>query len=235
METTERAVISQSLLSSRLARAGLLIVLLILGGSGSARSDGSPAPSKPSSIQLRLQAAIAHFNAERFEEARSVFLEIYHEKQDPRLLFNLGSCYRRLNQIDKAIEYYEQFVQAVPQSPLVPEARAYLAELRAKQDANRTAADKEQNEIKLRIAEERAREAENVAKASEEARKKAEVELLQKAQESSKPIYRRAWFWGLIGGIAAAGIATGVGLGIWQRNKYPPEPMTDLPGQPVRF
>lgn len=221
--------------SRRLALQACLLALLALGGASSARAaDGPPAPELMT-IQARLQVAIAHFNAERFDEARAVFLEVYQQKQDARLLFNLGSCYRRLNQYEKAIEYYAHFVQAVPQSPLIPEAKAYLAELRAKQDASRTAADKEQNELKLRIAEERAREAESTAKAHEEARKKAELDLVQKTREVDKPLYKRAWFWGLLGGLAAAGIATGIGVGIWQKNKYPPEPGSDLPGQPVRF
>lgn len=229
-------MISPFLRSSRLAFSSCLVALLLLGsaGTGTALAAEAPPSQRPTAIQVRLQAALEHFNAERFDEARAVFLDIYQQKQDPRLLFNLGSCYRRLNQIDKSIQYYEHFVQAVPASPLVPEAKAYLAELRAKQDASRSAADKEQNELKLRIAEERAREAESVAKAHEEARKKAEIELVRQTQER-RPIYKRAWFWGVLGGAAAAAIATGVGIGIWQRQKYPPEPGSDLPGQPVRF
>jgi tetratricopeptide (TPR) repeat protein len=191
-----------------------------------------------SSVQIseKLKIAIQNFNSEHFEEARLSFLEIYQIKQDPRLLFNLGSCYRRLDQLDKAIEYYDQFIQSVPNSPLMPEAKAYLAELRAKKDANRSAEDKEQNELKLRIAEQRALEAENIAKANEEARKLAETELLRQAnKEKAKPIYKRAWFWGVIGGVAAAIVATGLGVGLYERSKYPPEPSSDLPPQAVRF
>lgn len=222
-----------SRLSISLALAAILLCLPTRGHS--AEAQPAPAPS-PLSLNEKLKRAIADFNAERFEEARAWFLEVYQSKPDPRLLFNLGSCYRRLNQLNKAIEYYEIFVQSVPQSPLAPEARAYIAEMRAKLDVNKYALDKEQSELRLHIAEQRAREAENIAKANLEARRQTEAEILKQSQrEPPRPIYKRAWFWGVIGAAGVAAIGTGLAIGLWQRSQIPPEPDSDLGAQGLRF
>lgn len=212
-----------------------LLVLLVLPGAARAEAPAPLSGKAVTALNNRLRQAIDSFNAERFEEARLGFLEVYQRRQDPRLLFNLGSCYRRLNQVETATEYYEQFVKSVPDSPLIPEARAYIVELHARLDADKSAADRQQNEIKLRIAEQRAKEAENIARANEEARKRAEAELVKQSQKETRPVYKRAWFWVVVGGVAAAAIATGVGVGLYEKNKNPPEPGSDLGPQPVRF
>ena len=42
------------------------------------------------------------------------------------------------------------------------------------------------------------------------------------AKTGSPPIYEKAWFWGLIGGVVAAGTATGLIVGLWPDEKHAP-------------
>ena len=55
--------------------------------------------------------------------------------------------------------------------------------------------------------------------------------LLLVAKQKEKPIYKKAWFWGVIGGLAAAGAVTaGVVIAVQQR-----EPSADLGVRVVEF
>lgn len=44
-----------------------------------------------------------------------------------------------------------------------------------------------------------------------------------KTPPSNKPFYKQAWFWGVVGGVAAVGIITGVAVGAGQANAKPAE------------
>jgi len=44
-----------------------------------------------------------------------------------------------------------------------------------------------------------------------------------KAAPAHKPFYKQAWFWGVVGGVAAVGIITGVAAGAGQANALPSE------------
>ena len=82
-----------------------------------------------------------------------------------------------------------------------------------------------------RLAKKRAEEAEALAIAREAERKKAEDALLLASKAKEPPVYKKAWFWGVIGGVVAAGaITAGVVIGIQQR-----EPASDLGVRVVDF
>jgi cytochrome c-type biogenesis protein CcmH/NrfG len=101
--------------------------------------------------------------------------------------------------------------------------------MRARIDAEKLSTERESLE---RLAKQRADEADAMAKLREEDRKKAEAALLlASTQQNKKPVYKRAWFWVVIGGVVVAG-AVGVGLAVALQSK---DPASDLGTRMVTF
>lgn len=76
-----------------------------------------------------------------YASAIEAFQAAHAIRPQPRLLFNIAQCYRKLDALDDSIGYFEKYLQADPDtSPEVrAEVQAYLSELRAKQHARAVA------------------------------------------------------------------------------------------------
>ena len=188
-----------------------------------ATSSTSPAAAKgKDSRGLReiLDSATRHFQVGNYEQAIVEFQEAYQKRQLPTLLFNIAQAHRKSGHWAEALSLYERFLKDDPKSSLSPEAEAHAAAMRARLDAVRATAEREAAE---RLAQRRTEEAEAMSKAHEA--------LLVAAKQKEKPVYKKAWFWGVIGGAVAAGaITTGLVIGLRQR-----EPSADLGVRVVEF
>lgn len=180
------------------------------------------------SLREILDSATRYFQVGNYDQAIVEFQAAYQKKQLPTLLFNIAQAHRKSGHFAEALSLYERFLKDDPKSSLIPEAEAHAAAMRARLDAVRASAEREAAE---RLAQRRADEAEAMSKAHEAERQKADEALLVAAKQKEKPVYKKAWFWGLIGGIAAAGaITTGLVIGLRQR-----EPSSDLGVRVVEF
>ena len=198
-----------------------------------ATSSTSPAPAAAIGKDSRglreiLDSATRHFQAGNYEQAIVEFQEAYQKRQLPTLLFNIAQAHRKSGHWAEALSLYERFLKDDPKSSLSPEAEAHAAAMRARLDAVRATAEREAAE---RLAQRRTEEAEAMSKAHEAERQKADEALLVAAKQKEKPVYQKAWFWGVIGGVVAAGaITTGLVIGLRQR-----EPSADLGVRVVEF
>lgn len=182
-------------------------------------------------------AALVARGTERFrrgdyDEAIADFYAAYEQQQVPMLLFNIAQAHRKAGRGPDAMTIFEQFKQVDPKSPLLPEVDAYIAELKAKQEAKQAAAERDRTELLARLAEQRAREATALAKALEEERLRSDPNLRSSALQPP-PVYKKKWFWGLTAGGAAAAILGATLIGIFARP--PALPTTDLPSRRVLF
>ena len=101
--------------------------------------------------------------------------------------------------------------------------------MRAQIDAAKSSAEREAAE---RLAKQRVDEAEALARARESERQKAEAALLLASKKiEGKPVYKKAWFWVVIGGVVAAGVATTVAVVLTR----PQDPPSDLGVRVVQF
>jgi tetratricopeptide (TPR) repeat protein len=221
------------------ASALVLLGALILGAGDGERaasaqgqapaSPGAAASSDKRTTRELIDSATKHFQAGEYDAAISDFYAAYQKKPLPALLFNIAQAHRKAEHWQEALTLYERFMKDDPKSQLVPEAEAHSAAMRAKIDAQKASAEREAAE---RLAKQRAEEAEALAVAREAERKKAEAALLLAAsRKSEKPIYKRGWFWGVIGGVVAAGAIT-AGVVIAVKLK---EPASELGSRDVQF
>jgi tetratricopeptide (TPR) repeat protein len=58
-----------------------------------------------------------HYAAKRYQEALDAFKESYNLSGEPNLLFNLGLCSEKVGDSERAIAYYEVYLEELPDSP----------------------------------------------------------------------------------------------------------------------
>lgn len=124
----------------------------------------------------------------RFASALARFREAYALSKRPQLLYNIALCEDRLGRNAEALDDYSRFLVETSDDAARPQVEARVRVLRA-------------------------RLADGSAGAIEAAPLVAAT-----APPSKRPVYKRGWFWGVIGGVAAVGVGLGVGLGLGLRS-----------------
>lgn len=225
--------------SHRPAGRIVLVALLMssacmaLASQAQAQSDNNSQRARPEVRELVVQSS-AHFQHGDYEAALQALLSAYKQQPLPLLLFNIAQTYRKAGRSQAALEWYQRFVTELPQSPLAPEAEAHSAALRAELAAQKAAQDRADAERLSAEARARLQEAEAVAAANEVERQRAQAAMLERQnQKPATPVWRRGWFWGVVGGTVAVGAAVAIGVSLAMQP--PPEPMADLPEQTIRF
>lgn len=214
--------------------ASALLAVFLLGSSQLAMAQGAPAaaasqpaPADPKTPKEFIGRATQRFSAGDYAGAIDDYRAAYQLRQLPTLIFNIAQAHRKAGQFQEALANYEQFLKDDPKSTLAPEAEAHATAMRAKLEAEKSSLERE---AATRLAQQRVDEAEALAKAREEERRKAEAALLLATTTKKVPIYKKPWFWLVVGGVAAAAIGAGVGVGLYLR-----EPSSDLGTRPVEF
>jgi tetratricopeptide (TPR) repeat protein len=84
----------------------------------------------PDRAKERYKEGKALFEAGKMEEALAAFTDSYNASGNPDLLYNLGVCSERLGLKDKAVAYYELYLEEKPDAPDAPDVRARVAALK---------------------------------------------------------------------------------------------------------
>lgn len=179
----------------------------------SAQSQVEPAPAGETAA-AHLQLSVRHFQNKEFLKAAEELRIAYVIEPKPLLLFNIGQAYRRAGYPQEALTAYEKFLRDDPTSTLRPETEGYCNDMRtliAEQER------KAQIERALASEQQRAQE-QAVALRDEQERGKTTQQALtmerqRNERERRRPIYRRPWFWGVIGAAVVA-VGTSVALGV---------------------
>ena len=162
-----------------------------------------------------------HFKLGRFEDALAEYTSAYEAKALPAFLFNIGQCERKLEHFGKAVFFYQAYLRDMPEAPNRETVEALI-----------TRCEEQHQKQKARQAE-----AARVLQAAEKARLEAEAEKAHLEAEKTRleterqaawlkpppppgkrpeetPTYKKAWFWAVIGSVAAAAVAGGVAAGV---------------------
>jgi tetratricopeptide (TPR) repeat protein len=192
---------------------GLLIVLAMAAGSSRAMAE----------VDGREMRAREAFGAGRYQEALDGFVKLYAEKLHPNYLRNIGRCYQNLGDPDKAISSFREYLR---------KAKAVGGEERKEVEGY----IKEMEDLK------RQREAAAVAPppplqppttapattalpAAEPPPPPRQPSLTltqpaaEPAREEEAPVYKKWWFWTLIGGAVVGGIGVAAAAGVFTKTQ----------------
>lgn len=184
----------------------------------------SSASAQDARQQAREIAAEAtqHYNMGRFDEACAEYQRAYDVFAAPQLLFNLGQCNRELGNHERAVFFFERFLEQMPNAPNVETVRGLIDDVRAAmereaaREEERRQAEQErerlrmQHEHELREAELRARNAER------ERELELQASLAQRHDDGDdeKGVHQKWWFWTIVVGVVGAGVGVGLGVGL---------------------
>lgn len=142
------------------------------------------------------QAAKKLFSVGLFEQAAAEYTKAYQQKPLPVFLFNLAQCHKRLAgraHVERAIFYFKSYLQNEPASPMREDIEAEIAKLRRDLDAlpppRLTPTTVPVGPASIPVT----------------------------PPPRATPIYKRWWFWTLIGA-AVAGAAAGAAAGVTHRS-----------------
>ena len=213
----------------RSSAKGLAVVVAVLACLLARPAVGQAQGSAGKSVRELIENATKLYQAGDYDRAASEYFAAYEKKPLPALLFNVAQSHRKAGHFAEALALYDRFLKEDPKSTLAPEAEAHATAVRAQIEAAKSSAERESAE---RLAKQRVDEAEALARAREAEHQKAEAALLLSSQQSyKKPVYKKAWFWGVIGGVVAAGVIATV-VAVVVTNK---DPSSDLGVRVVQF
>ena len=155
------------------------------------------------------------FAAGSYKEALDIYTKLYAEKLHPTYLRNIGRCYQNLQETDRAISSFREYLRKAKDMPADEraEVEGYIKEMEDLQKQNAEAA----TPLPLPAA------APPVAPL---AQPQPAVYVQQPAPAPEPtPFYKRGWFWGVVaGGVVAgtvAGLAAGGGFKVKSSNNCP--------------
>ena len=174
----------------RTATATTLALAIVLALVAPAQAEEPPAAgdeARPSPAQLKAareknQEGKKLFNLGQFKEAAVAYGAAYEAVPLPAFLYNLGQCHARMEsaeELEKAIFYFEAYLNKQPAAPNQAEVKEEIARLEAKLETLR-----DHNKPVL-------------------------LGVSGSAPREATPVYKKWWFWTIIG-VAVAGAAAGV-------------------------
>ncbi len=176
-------------------------------------------------VEALVKEAQALYEKGDFRKSAETLLRAYEIKPLPKLLFNVARTWDKAGDEDNAIRYYQRYIDTGADADLVRKASNAVDRLKSARAA-READEEARRQAELKKADDARREAETARLAAEkaeaEAKARAEKErqdaaqaaLKKKLEEESGPSPAAY----VLGGVAVAGVATGVVFGLRARS-----------------
>ncbi len=181
----------------RVTLALVLGVLCCAAPSGPALAESKAAVAKRYNAQARKQ-----FNLGNFREAAGLYKSAYEAKPVPEFLHNLAQCYRRLEtleDLERAVFYFESYLNNAPESPGRADVEAELAAVKAK------VAELRQAKVRAEVAARKALASAPASAAAPPRPPPLVEDPVPPPRPARTPIYKRWWFWSLIGAAVVGG------------------------------
>lgn len=177
----------------------------------------APSSAFANDFDAHYRRGISLYERKDYEGAATELLQAYELRQLPRVILNLGTIYRKMGKAREALSFYERYLKAEPNPPpkIKKDVDVFIAETRALVDAP-----------EVREELERRKEPGPFGWNRDTGEMEPWLSAQLKQEALNKPIYKKAWFWGLIGGVVAAGIITGVTVGVVSQQRAIPDGIT---------
>ena len=181
--------------------SGALGALVLVG----LLAQTTPSQAAPKTKESRELQAREAFATGRYQEAIELYGKLYAEKLHPTYLRNIGRCYQKLKEPEKAIDSFRDYLGRVKNIPAAErsEIEGYIAEMEAlkkKQDADKAAAAAPAAVVAPVVAP---------VPRLEPAAPAPQTQLLAATPPpapESTPFYKRGWFWGVTAGVVAVAV-----------------------------
>lgn len=209
-----------------------LVVLLMACVSRQANAADDP--------HQMFEAATAEFNLGHYEKAASMYEDIYKLTLDPVLLYNIAQARRLGGDFEKAVFFYKGYLRAQPQARNRGEVQKRIAELDQAIAAKRRSQERPPNvpaAVEPRASATAPSEAAPspnpppaaettpstsppnassstppAAQAEPQPSAPATTAANEPTPSSERPVWKKWWFWTIIGGVVVAGIVVGVAV-----------------------
>lgn len=183
-----------------------LILLAALLVASPAFAD--PTPQDTAQARTLFDDGTAAYKLGDFPKALAAYEAAYKLFPAPQFLFNIAQCHFQLQNWERAEFFFEGYLREVPDAgnralveELIGEARTNAA---AKRDADKRKLDLERERFEL---ERRTKEREE-----READARAKLALQTRPVETSAPVYKKWWFWTVVGGAVAGATLTAIAV-----------------------
>jgi tetratricopeptide (TPR) repeat protein len=111
----------------------LLALLLALTGTGSLAADAADRAV----ARRAFERGTRLYQQARYAEAAAAFEEAYRAVPNGVVLYNLGQCYEKLGELDKALTSYREYLRLVPKAEDREGVQNLIASLEARLEATR--------------------------------------------------------------------------------------------------
>jgi tetratricopeptide (TPR) repeat protein len=157
--------------------------------------------------QAHFERGLKHYRLGEFLDAAEEYKASYSAKANPELLYNIAQAYRLGNDLDKALFFYRSYLSALPEATNRGEVEQRITKLEASIAEQKKAAAPAEKQEKV---EPPPTTAPVVTPAP------APPNVLTATAPpppAHTPVYKKWWLWTIVG-VAAAGAATGIALGV---------------------
>ena len=182
----------------------VLVRALAIACMWTAVAAAQPAADPKIEAKRLFDEATEHYKVAEFTQALSGYEAAYALFKAPAFLFNIAQCHFQLQNWDRSIFFFESYLREQADPPNRALVEDLMREARERQAAARQSEQRKLDLEKERLELEK-RESEHLAK-------ELELQTLSLAPAKEPPVYKKWWFWTIIGGVAAAGIATTVAI-----------------------
>lgn len=187
-------------------------------------ADAQPRPERLRKARVFYKRGKAAFELGNFQKALKNYEKAYRVASLPGLLFNIGQCYRNLGELEKAVFSFRLYLRKVPKARNRDAVHTLIVDLDQKIMVTRRD-EKRRSEI-ARRERERVRLEEDRRRREQEERDRRLAATTPGPKSRATPLYKKWWFWTLIG-VAAAGAGAGVYFGT--RSSGPSLPASPFP------
>jgi len=183
------------------------------------------------------------YDVGEFRQALDSFKKGYLTYEEPAFLFNMAQCYRQLGEKAEAIRTYRSYLRRMTDAPNRAEVLRVVEALEKDIAAEGATKRREpQGVIEPKTPPKAEPEPEPAATTptttpttiptpsvspqpapttSTTAVTTTTAAVTSTAAPASKPVYKRWWFWTIIGGVAVVGLGVGLGVGLSQSSSGP--------------
>jgi tetratricopeptide (TPR) repeat protein len=182
----------------------ILILVLVAATVGSTYADDA------ARARAAFKLGSKHYNLGEFQQALDAFREAYRDYDDSSFLFNIAQCERQLGHKREAVREYRAYLNNTPESAGNHDAIRQIITQLEKEIADEQATTK----MPPTSVTPPPPATTTPPPATTTPAAASLTASAPPPERERTPAYKKWWVWTIVGGVAVAGVATGLALGL---------------------